>query len=214
MGLLSSAPPTPAAEPNEHAYVPGRLIVGFRDAVTPAARHAVHASAGVLAIKPLLHPRMDLVTVDPGADLRAVEAAYLARPEVEFAQPDYLGQGGFVPNDTFFSEEWHHSNTGQSGGTPGADLESEAAWDIWRGSNSVVVAVLDTGIDSDHPEFVGRILPGWDFVNDDPDPEDDHGHGTLVTGLLAANANNGFAVAGVDHECMILPIKILDAFNI
>ena len=213
-GSLLASSPAPAVEAQERACVPGRLIVGFRDAVAPVARHAVHANAGVLAIKPLLHPRMDLVTVDPSADLHAVEAAYRARPEVAFAQPDYLGQGGFVPNDTFYGEQWHHANTGQSGGTPGADIESEGGWDISRGSNAVVVAVLDTGIDSDHPEFAGRILPGWDFVNDDADPEDDHGHGTLVTGLLAANAGNGFAVAGTDHECMILPVKVLDSFNI
>ncbi len=92
-------------------------------------------------------------------------------------------------------------------------MNSEPGWDLSRGSASVTVAVLDSGIDSDHPEFAGRILPGWDFVNNDANPEDDHSHGTLVSGLLAANANNGFAVAGVDHFCMILPVKVLNAFN-
>ena len=66
----------------------------------------------------------------------------------------------------------------------------------------------DTGIDSVHPDFAGRLLPGFDFWNGDSDPEDDHSHGTHVTGLLAANADNAFAVAGVDHFCSILPVKI------
>jgi len=95
-----------------------------------------------------------------------------------------------------------------------ADIDAETGWSISRGTASVVVAVLDTGIDSDHPEFAGRLLPGFDFVGDDADPEDDHGHGTLATGILAANANNGFAVAGVDHFCSILPVKILNQDNL
>ena len=86
-------------------------------------------------------------------------------------------------------------------------------WQISRGSDSIVVAVLDTGIDTDHPEFLGRLLPGFDFVNDDADPESAHPHGSKVTGLLAANADNAFAVAGVDHAAGILPVKILGDDN-
>jgi len=86
-------------------------------------------------------------------------------------------------------------------------------WQISRGSTSIVAAVLDTGIDSDHPEFAGRILPGFDFVNEDADPETAHHHGSKVTGMLAANADNAFAVAGVDHRAGILPVKVLDDYN-
>jgi subtilisin family serine protease len=153
------------------------------------------------------------VRFDPARSLEQVEAEYLADPSVAFAEPNYLGQGGFVPNDTFYSEQWQHSNTGQLGGTPGADIESEAGWDLTQGNSTVFVAVLDSGIDSDHPEFAGRIVAGWDFVNGDADPEDDLGHGTAVTGLLAANADNAFGVAGVNPSCMIMPIKVVNQFN-
>lgn len=77
-----------------------------------------------------------------------------------------------------------------------------------------MVAVLDSGIDSDHPELLGRILPGFDFVNEDSDPEADHAHGAVVTGILAANADNPFAVAGIDHSAKILPVKVLGSANL
>lgn len=134
-------------------------------------------------------------------------------PEVEFAELNYLGEGGLVPNDTFFSSQWHHRNTGQTGGAPDADIDSVEGWDLTTGSTSTVVAVLDSGIDSDHPEFVGRIVAGFDFVNNDNDPEDDQSHGTLVTGLLAANAGNNFGVAGVDHRTRVMPVKVLNSQN-
>ena len=77
-----------------------------------------------------------------------------------------------------------------------------------------MVAVLDSGIDSDHPELLGRVLPGFDFVNEDSDPEADHAHGAVVTGILAANADNSFAVAGIDHSAKILPVKVLGSANL
>ena len=134
-------------------------------------------------------------------------------PRCEYAEPNYIGQGNdFFPNDTFFSlEQWNLHNIGQTGGTVDADIDAVEGWQITTGSSSIVVAVLDSGIDSDHLEFQGRILPGHDFVNDDDDPEDDRGHGTLVSGVIAANADNNFSIAGIDHNVKILPVKVLSA---
>lgn len=136
-------------------------------------------------------------------------------PEVDYAERNGIGQGGLVPDDTHYGRQWHLRNTGQSGGTSGADIEAEAAWELSTGSSSIVIAVLDTGIDTDHVEFAGRIDPrGFDFVNEDSDPEADHPHGTWVSGCLGANANNGFSTVGVDWSCRILPIKVLDQANL
>ncbi|HEX5053744.1 MAG TPA: S8 family serine peptidase [Planctomycetota bacterium] len=134
--------------------------------------------------------------------------------DVAYAERNGIGHGGLVPNDTHFTGQWHLRNTGQSGGTAGADIRATDAWNVTTGSPNIVIAVLDTGIDSDHPEFAGRIDPdGYDFVNNDSDPEGDHAHGSWVAGVMAANANNGFGVAGVDWHCFVLPIKVLDANN-
>ena len=113
-----------------------------------------------------------------------------------------------------FPVQWHHHNVGQSSGVFDADIDAVEGWQIASGSSSVVVAVLDTGIDFAHPEFQGRILTGYDFVNQDDDPQADHPHGVFVAGILAANAGNGFGVAGVDHGARLLPVKVLDSRNI
>ncbi|MGH9905409.1 MAG: S8 family serine peptidase [Pyrinomonadaceae bacterium] len=102
---------------------------------------------------------------------------------------------------------------GQTGGTLDADIDAVEGWQITTGSSSTVVAVLDTGIDSDHPEFQGRILPGFDFVNNDGDPEADHPHGVSVSGIIAANSDNSFSIAGIDHNVKILPVKVLNSLN-
>lgn len=211
LALLSLVPSGGVAAPLE-PHRPGEIIVRFRDTVPADRREAVHRSLGAELVKTLARGAFDLVRIDDDGALGNRMAAYRSLAEVEFAEPNGIGRGGFVPNDTHFPDQWHHRNTGQFGGSPGADIESVAGWDVSTGSG-VVVAVLDTGIDSDHPEFAGRILPGFDFVNNDADPEDDHGHGTLCSGLLAANAGNAFGVAGVDHQCMILPVKVVDANN-
>lgn len=116
---------------------------------------------------------------------------------------DGAGRGAGAPTDPSYDRQWHHAQIG-----------SEAVWDMTRGDQSILVAVLDTGINFTTPEFEGRIsADGYDFANDDDDPTDDHGHGTAVAGVIAANANNGHLLAGVDWSCQILPVKVLDSSN-
>ena len=206
-------PNSVAAAILDHAHVPGELIVVFTAAATPQQQASLNAAMGARSAQDLGIAHAWLMKFDPASSLADLQSRYESSPLVESAEPNYWGEGGFIPNDTFYGSQWHHNNTGQFGGTPGADIESQAGWDDSRGSASVTVAVLDSGIDSDHPEFAGRIVAGFDCVNEDANPEDDNGHGTLVTGLLAANANNGFAVAGVDHFCKIMPVKVLNAGN-
>jgi len=87
------------------------------------------------------------------------------------------------------------------------------AWNYTMGSSAVKIAILDTGILASHPEFAGRILPGFDFVNNDSDPHDDFGHGTHVAGIAAAGANNGIGMVGVCPSCSIIPVKVLNESN-
>ena len=122
--------------------------------------------------------------------------------DVQFVEPDYVGSGAGRPSDPSYGSQWHHQK-----------IQSEAAWDITTGSSDVIVAVLDTGL-STSAEFSGRVVSGgYDYVNNDTLPVDDHGHGTAVAGVAAANANNGTLVAGVNWGCRILPHKVLDAQN-
>ncbi len=134
---------------------------------------------------------------------------------VEIVEPDYRGRGagvrttdnslpGFTPNDPRFSDQWYLDNIDD------ADIDMPEAWDIQRSASAVPVAVLDTGADLDHPDLAAALLPGWDFVNDDSNPEDDEGHGSNVAGLIGATGGNGLGIAGVAFETLIVPVKVLD----
>ncbi|MBM4086419.1 MAG: peptidase S8, partial [Planctomycetes bacterium] len=137
------------------------------------------------------------------------------------------------PNDPYFSDLWGMHNTGQTGGTPDADIDAPAAWDITTGSASIVVGVIDTGVDYTHPDLAANIwtnpgevpgdgidndgngfvddVHGYDFVNNDGDPMDDNAHGTHVSGTIAGVGNNAVGVAGVNWTSSIMGLKFLDA---
>ena len=187
-------------------FVPGEIVVAPRPGQEVALDAALDASALQVIERDAISGAVRVRV--PGG----IEVAWIDQltnwPSVAYAERNGLGQGGLVPDDTHYFRQYHLENTN------GADIQAVDAWDITTGSSSVVVAVLDTGIDSDHPEFAGRIDPdGFDFVNEDADPEADHPHGTWVSGCVGANADNAFGVAGVDWNCMILPVKVLNASN-
>ena len=155
-------------------------------------------------------------------------------------EPDRI-QGTYrIPNDPSFGEQYYHQNTGQFNpftgfGTAGADIASVAAWDETIGSPDVVVAVIDTGLDMDHPDLVDNIyvnpfeipnngfdddgngfiddVNGWDFGAGDNDPDDEAGHGTAVSGTIAAVGDNGIGIAGVGWNVKVIPLKIANDFG-
>ncbi|MBC7252254.1 MAG: S8 family serine peptidase, partial [Anaerolineae bacterium] len=90
-------------------------------------------------------------------------------------------------------------------------IEGPKAWGITTGSSLVTIAVIDTGVDLDHPDLQDKIVPGWDFVNNDATPDDDHSHGTHVAGIAAATTNNALGIAGVAWNTRIMPVKVLDS---
>lgn len=156
-----------------------------------------------------------------GAETPPQAAARLAAlPDIEWAEPNGVVRGALVPSDPTYPLQWAARNRGQairapgdSVGTADCDLDLNQAWDVSTGSFGVVLAIIDSGIDAGHPEFAGRVLSGWDYVNGDGDPADDVGHGTCCAGIAAAAGNNGQGVAGVAWGVRILPVKVLDASN-
>lgn len=177
-----------------------------------------------------------------GTDIQELIQAYLRSGEVEFAEPDGIGQGGgaqgLVPNDPFYKRQWGLNNNGTFSLAPalaGADVEMEKAWELETGDSSIIVCVLDGGAKLDHPEFAGRIwkntaeipgnnidddgnfyiddVQGWDFAFSDNTPEDGLGHGTNVAGIIGANANNVRGYAGVDWACKLMILKGINNDN-
>ncbi len=115
------------------------------------------------------------------------------------------------PNDPYFTKLYGLHNTGQTGGTSDADIDAPEAWAITRGSPAVIVAVIDTGVDYNHPDLAANCIAGYDYANNDADPMDDNGHGTHVAGTIAATGNNAIGVAGVTWNTRIMPLKFLSA---
>ena len=135
-----------------------------------------------------------------------------AVPNIAF-RPRLLGQ--VIADDTYFPDQWHLNNTGQSGGTPDADINAPEAWEISTGDPDIIVAVLDDGVDTDHPDLINNVVSGYDFYDDDSDPScaGDDAHGTACAGLIAAQGNNGIGVTGVAWNCKIMPIRIIQGGN-
>ncbi len=140
--------------------------------------------------------------------LKQADIIEWAVPNVAF-QPQLLGQ--VIPNDTYFPKQWHLNNTGQSGGTPDADIDAPEAWEITTGDPNIIVAVLDQGVDTDHPDLINNIVAGYDFYDNDnnPNPTGDDAHGTACAGLIAAKGNNGIGITGVAWNCKIMPVRIV-----
>lgn len=146
---------------------------------------------------------------------RARELARL--PGVRHAQPNFIRklEAHAAPNDPLFPGQWDLLNTGQYGGTPGADIRATAAWDITTGSPDVTIAIIDEGVDLTHPDLAANLLPGFDAVVGSPTPSGVPGsahpsdpHGTACAGIAAAVGDNATGISGVCPGARILPVRI------
>jgi subtilisin family serine protease len=189
--------------------------------------------------------RIQIVRLGGPVDLDAALESLRALPHVEFAEPDYLARGAsetrsqLVPNDPLFeSHQWAFRNTGSQTYAPsslpreqGADINATAAWGKTTGDERVLVAVLDSGVNLDHPEWRDRLwtnpgeipangidddengfiddVHGYNFISANGDPRDDNGHGSAVWSVIGAASNNGALIAGLDWSCRLLAVKVL-----
>lgn len=167
-------------------------------------------------------------------DVAAMIQSLATQPGVAYAEPNYLWSAASIPNDTSFGELWGLNNTGLAGGTVDADIDAAEAWDLSTGSSNIIVGVVDTGVDYNHPDLAANIwsnpgeVNGLPNVDDDGngyiddihginsitgsgDPMDDNSHGTHVSGTIGAQSNNGVGVAGVNWNVSIVATKFLGA---
>lgn len=177
---------------------------------------------------------------EDGLDAEDVASEYNSLPDVEYAEPVFMvhldhdapGWGDHKhANDEMFARQWSLKNIGQDGGLPDADIKAMNAWVKTTGSSKIVVAVLDSGVDYTHPDLLNNIwirpkgmapyvdeelgefndLHGFNAVSRWDDPMDDNGHGTHCAGIIGAEGDNNFGIAGINWHVQIMPLKFLAA---
>lgn len=166
-----------------------------------AALHAILSSTG--AEEHDFIPALDVrvIRVPQHASQKLIQALERNK-QIEYVEPDPVATAIGTANDPYFTggNQWYLSK-----------ISAPAAWDLTTGSSEVVVAVLDTGVLASHPDISGKVLPGYDFINNNADATDDNGHGTAVAGLTSASTNNSLGMAAVTWKNPVLPVKVLAA---
>ncbi|MCL0030410.1 S8 family serine peptidase, partial [Thermodesulfovibrionales bacterium] len=218
------------------AYVPGEILVKRKDWADEFSIQQMHLRKGVKVVNTFYathrkEKTIQRVRLREGQTVEEALRQYRRNPLVAHAQPNYLFRMQTIPDDTDFGELWGLHNTGQTGGTPDADIDAPEAWGITTGSPDVIIAVIDTGVNYLHPELAGNMwtnpaeltgvaevdddgngftddIRGWDFFDEDSSPMDFNGHGTHVAGTIAAQGNNTAGITGVMWDAQIMALKI------
>ncbi|MBN1256524.1 MAG: S8 family serine peptidase [Planctomycetes bacterium] len=222
---------------NQEAMVADHIIVKLHEDVSEEALATISQKYNTSILRKLHTPRLYLIAFEQYLEPEAIEET-VSNYESETAYissagPDYIWSVALFPNDPNFAPQWALHNTGQLGGTPDADIDAPEAWDITTGNPSIAVAIIDSGIDYTHPDLAANMwtnpgetpgnhrdddhngynddVYGWNFVNDNNDPMDEHGHGTHCAGIVGSVGNNAIGGAGVNWQVSLVALRFLDA---
>lgn len=192
-----------AAFAQPRAHVPSRLLVGFKQGVPDSQVNAVVQSLQGRGQEQIPGTSVQVVSLPANANENASANAFKNRPEVEFVEFDEIVPvSAGTPNDPGYTA-WQSPYLSQ--------ISAPTAWSNTTGSASVVIAIIDTGVDGTHPDLASKMVAGWNIYGKNSDTSDVYGHGTEVAGTAAAETNNGLGVAGVCWQCPIMPVRISDA---
>ncbi|MDW7771945.1 MAG: S8 family serine peptidase [Desulfobulbaceae bacterium] len=217
--------------------VPDELLVKYQAATADQVRLQYREKYKIRTLRYFQSIGVDHVQLPQGVDVEEALQLYAGNRQVEYAEPNYYRYADIIPDDPFFGQLWGMDNNGQDGGLADADIDAPEAWNITTGNGEVVVAVIDSGIDYDHPDLAANIwtnpaeiagngidddangyiddVRGWDFIKNDNAPvaNDARGHGTHVAGIIAAEGDNAAGVAGVSWSAKIMALRFLNAFG-
>jgi len=214
---VTAVPFAPAKEVAAPAgsYVAGEVLVKFKPVISAQNRISALAIRGHALEASLDQRGWVQVKIGEGQTVEQALALYRNDPDIEHVQPNYIYHAAAVPNDPQYGQLWGFKNTG----TAGADINIEKAWDHITDCSSVVVAVIDTGINYNQEDLAGNMwnggpgVPnhGWDLYSNDNDPIDQHGHGTHVAGIIGASGNNATGTTGVCWKATLMAVRVLSA---
>ena len=179
-------------------FAPGRILVAPQPGTLAADFQQALVAQGGRSLGPLRGLDVHVVEVPIGGEPDAV-TRLAGSQYVLFAEFDGLTAPALNVNDPKLSKEWHL-----------AKISAPTAWDTSTGSG-ITIAILDTGVDGNHPDLAAQMVPGWNLFDDNDNTSDVLGHGTAVAGVAAAASNNGVGIAGVAGGARIMPLRITDA---
>ncbi len=189
-----------ARDKNGIEYVKNTVVVGFFGEAngTEIALGSQMFGGTVDAFAPEIY--MVRIKYPANTDIFAKIAQIALQPNVKYAEPDHVVHATFTPNDPSWGSQYGPKK-----------IKCDLAWNTWTGDVGTVIAIIDTGVNYNHPDLTGKVALGHDYVNNDDFPLDDNGHGTHCAGIAAANTNNGVGIAGVAFNCSLMAVKVLDS---
>lgn len=197
--------PAPKTIPQSVTYsvqgtsVKSTILVRFKDGVSDLDSDSVHKQFGTKVKDHITGIKVQEVEIPEGSSVTDYINSFKGRPEVKYAEPNFAVKNFLIPNDPYFSNQWNLQK-----------INAPAAWDKSQGGFGPI-AIIDTGIDKNHPDLAGEVVGGYNFLTGTTDTTDDNGHGTHVAGIIEAATNNGTGVASIGYKGTLMPIKILDA---
>jgi len=223
-------------------FIPGELIVKFKSDININNDNNLIGPTGIKSVD-ILNKKYSIksagkiftnskistlkntykLTLSENNNLQNIADVYSNDPNVEFAEPNYIYRLCNTPNDQYYNMQWALNQSND------ADVDAPEAWDIETGSSDIIIAIVDSGVDYNHPDLAANIWHnddeiidgndtdknafiddtiGWDFFFKDNDPMDNNGHGTHCAGIASAVTNNEIGVAGISWNCKIMPLKV------
>nr|ADL09141.1 thermitase precursor [Laceyella sacchari] len=178
-------------------YAPGQVVVKYKDNASASAVKSARAKANGTVMEK--NNKLGFEVVKVKGSVEATIEKLKKDPNVEYAEPNYYLHATYTPNDPYFSSRQYGPQK----------IQAPQAWDIAEGSG-VKIAIVDTGVQSNHPDLAGKVVGGWDFVDNDSTPQDGNGHGTHCAGIAAAVTNNSTGIAGTAPKASILAVRVLN----
>lgn len=206
--IIISLPSTPKASSDVNdenkemiKFVPRQILVKFNEGVSKDAKEKILKETRARIKYEIPKIGVKVIELPNEADERALLNVFKSKKEIKFAEFDQIvGIESIIPNDPWYGNQWHLPK-----------IQAPQAWNYTTGSQNIIVAILDTGVDSTHPDLVNKLVPGWNIYDNNFNTTDVIGHGTAVAGTVGAETYNGNGVASVGWNCMIMPVRISDS---